>query len=431
VVARVDPSPPPHSQAAERGDLERPAEVARKPVDDEAPAHAPSQSKEYVRAKKLKRRKTRRSWGRRILITLGVLALILIGARLALPFVLLWYVNDTIDRNPLYDGKVGDIDVSLWRGAYTIKDIRLDKVTGNVPVPLFSAPRVDLAVEWHALLHGKIVGRIVFDKPELNFVDGSDSSEDQTGSGGPWLSIIRDLFPFKINSAVVHDGSIHFRAFASKPPLDLPLTNLEATVENLTNVQDDITPMAATVKATGLALGHARLETEMKIDPFSYKPTFQLAFRLLGLDVTKLNDLANAYGGFDFEDGWFNLVIELNGQEGQLNGYVKPLFRHLKVFNPIRDAQKDNPIQYFWEAIVGAAAEILKNQPRDQVATLIPMTGNVSNPNQDILATIGNVLRNAFIRAYLPRLQGVAQDVDGLQFGPGSITDPPVVGAKE
>jgi hypothetical protein len=360
-----------------------------------------------------------------------LLGLILLGARLALPSVLLWYVNDTIDRNPLYDGKVGDIDVSLWRGAYTIKDIRLDKVTGNVPVPLFSAPRVDLAIEWAALMNGKVVGRIVFDRPELNFVDGSDSSEDQTGSGGPWLSIIRDLFPFKINSAVVHDGSIHFRAFASKPPLDLPLTNLEASVENLTNVRDDISPMAATVKATGLALGHAKLEYEMKIDPFSYKPTFQLALRLLGLDVTKLNDLANAYGGVDFEDGWFNLVVELNGQEGQLDGYVKPLFRHLKVFNPIRDAQKDNPIQYFWEAIVGAAAEILKNQPRDQVATLIPVTGDVTSPNQDILATIGNVLRNAFIRAYLPRLQGVAKDVDGLQFGPGSILDPPAAGAKE
>jgi hypothetical protein len=351
--------------------------------------------------------------------------------RLALPRVLLWYVNDTIDRNALYDGNVGDIDVSLWRGAYTIKDIRIDKVTGNVPVPLFAAPRVDLAIEWKALLDRRLVGRIVFDRPELNFVDGSDSSEDQTGSGGPWLSIIRDLFPFKINSAVVHGGSIHFRAFASKPPLDLALTNVEASVENLTNVHDDITPMAATVKATGLALDHARFEYEMRIDPFSYKPTFQLAMRLLGLDVTKLNDLANAYGGVDFEDGWFDLVVELNGREGALDGYVKPLFRHLKVFNPIRDAQDDNPLQYFWEAVVGVAAEILKNQPRDQVATLIPLTGDVSSPNQDILATIGNVLRNAFIRAYLPRLQGVVQDVDGLQFGPGSITDPPAAGASE
>ena len=35
---------------------------------------------------------------------------------------------------------------------------------------------------------------------------------------------------------------------------------------------------------------------------------------------------------------------------------------------------------------------------------------------------IGNVLRNAFIRAYLPRLQGTAApDIDWLQFGPPEL----------
>ena len=34
----------------------------------------------------------------------------------------------------------------LWRGAYTIDDVRLIKTTGNVPIPLFSAKRVDFAV---------------------------------------------------------------------------------------------------------------------------------------------------------------------------------------------------------------------------------------------------------------------------------------------
>ena len=37
-----------------------------------------------------------------------------------------------------YQGKVGEIDVHLWRGAYSIRDVRLVKMTGNVPVPFFS-----------------------------------------------------------------------------------------------------------------------------------------------------------------------------------------------------------------------------------------------------------------------------------------------------
>jgi hypothetical protein len=92
--------------------------------------------------------------------------------------------------------------------------------------------------------------------------------------------------------------------------------------------------------------------------------------------------------------------------------------------------KEDNVLQLFWEALVGVAGELLKNQPRDQVATVIPLRGDIYAPNTDFLATLFNVLRNAFIRAYLPRLEGVAHDVDGLQFGPGSVTEPPAVGAS-
>jgi hypothetical protein len=86
-------------------------------------------------------------------------------------------------------------------------------------------------------------------------------------------------------------------------------------------------------------------------------------------------------------------------------------------------------VQVFWEALLGGVSEILENQPRDQFATFIPVTGDLTKPNTDILAMIGNVLRNAFIRAYMPRLQGLADEVDSLQFGKGSVTDPAIVGA--
>ena len=51
----------------------------------------------------------------------------------------------------------------------------------------------------------------------------------------------------------------------------------------------------------------------------------------------------------------------------------------------------------------------------------------MTNPRTDLLATLGNVLRNAFVRAYLPRLQGIAGDVDTLRFSPGSVSHPVTV----
>jgi hypothetical protein len=382
-----------------------------------------SQTEEKSAPASIEPKKKRRSWWRIVGIFLGIVLVLLIAARLALPSFLRWYVNRTIDQNPLYDGKITDIEVHLWRGAYTITDIRLLKTTGNVPVPLFSAKKLELAIQWDALLHRRLVGKIVIDQPELNFVDAPSEANSQTGAGGPWLQIIRDLFPFKINSCEIHDGSIHFRAFQRNPPVDVYLSHLDGTIKNLTNIRDETNPMMATVDATALAMDQAHFEYHMKFNPFSYRPNFQVAVRLLGLDVTQTNALARSYGAFDFERGYFDLVVELNAKAGGLQGYVKPLFRDIKVFSLKNDIKKDNPLQLFWEALVGLATDILKNQPRDQFGTQIPITGTLDNPREDILVTIGNILRNAFIRAYLPRLEGTTPDIDWMQFGAPSVEE--------
>jgi hypothetical protein len=375
-----------------------------------------------------KPKKRRRSWLRRI--GLFLLFLVALGAivRAILPGVIRDYVNRTIDQSPLYDGKIGEVELHLWRGAYSIHEIRLVKTTGSVPVPLFAAKQLDLAVEWPALLNGKIVGQVAMIEPELNFVDAESEGETQTGAGGPWLKILEDLFPFKINTIEIRRASIHFRTFTDAKPVDVYLSQLDGKIENLTNIRDEITPLITTITAKGLAMDHARFEYQMKMNPFSYRPTFHLAVRLLGLDVTKTNDLARTYGAFDFERGWFDLVIEMDAKEGQIEGYVKPLFRNLKVLSLREDIKEDNALEFFWEAMVAGVSELLTNPPRDQLGTLVPFRGDMEGPQTDILAAIGNVLRNAFIRAYLPRLQGGNAGVEGLEFGPPSLAEPAQVG---
>ncbi|MEO6184248.1 MAG: DUF748 domain-containing protein [Verrucomicrobiota bacterium] len=341
-----------------------------------------------------------------------------------LPWVVRDYVNRTLDRSHLYSGKIGKLQINLWRGAYSIQDVSISKTTGNVPVPFFAAKRVEFALLWKALLHRRLVGRVLMVRPEINFVDAPSEAETQTGVGGPWLQMIKDLFPFKINSAVIQDGSVHFRTYQKAKPVDVYLSHLEGSIDNLGNIQNDTIPLGATVQATALAMDEAKFEFKMTLDPFSYRPTFHMATRLIGLDLTKINDLARTYGKFDFERGWFDLVIETDSKEGQVTGYVKPLFRNPKIFSLTDDIKDENVLEFFWQALLGAATNLFKNWSRDQVGTLIPFSGDASGNNPDIIATIGNVLRNAFVRAYLPRLESGQNSVDGLQFQPPDISDP-------
>jgi hypothetical protein len=357
-----------------------------------------------------------RAWKAFALILL-LLVIVLGVGRAFLPTIIRDYVNRTLDRNLLYEGRIGDVQVHLWRGAYSISDIHISQRSVNVPVPLLSAKRVDFSIQWNALIHGRVVGQFLMHEPELNFVAASDQNASQTGSGGPWLEMIRDLFPFTINSAVIQNGSVHFRAYQSQKPVDVYLSHVDATIDDLGNIRDQTNPMVTKVQATGLAMDQAALQCKMTLDPFSYRPTFHLALRLLGLDVTRLNDLALRYGKFDFKRGWFDLVLEADSKEGQVKGYVKPLFRNLKVFSLAQDIKEDNVLQFFWQALVGGATTAFKNFPRHQFGTLIPFTGDASGTTTtDILATLGNLFRNAFVRAYLPRLELGQATVGEFQF---------------
>ncbi|MEO5801917.1 MAG: DUF748 domain-containing protein [Verrucomicrobiota bacterium] len=378
-------------------------------------------SEKPVRVKET--RKRHRFWRRFGIFLLVVIVVAGIG-RAMLPWMARDYVNRTLDRNPLYSGKIGELKIHLWRGAYSIADVNISKTTGNVPVPFFAAKRVEFALLWKALFQRRAVGRVLMVQPELNFVDAQSEAETQTGAGGPWLGMIKDLFPFKINTAVIQDGSVHFRTYQKEKPVDVYLSHFEATIDNLGNIRNETSPLPATVRATALMMDEAKFEFNMTLDPFSYRPTFHMATRLVGLDLTKINDLARTYGKFDFERGWFDLVIETDSKEGQVTGYVKPLFRNPKIFSLIDDIKDENALELFWQALVGTVTNVLKNRSRDQFGTLIPFSGDASGSNLDIFAALGNILRNAFIRAYMPRLENGGNPVDGLQFQPPDVSDP-------
>jgi hypothetical protein len=67
----------------------------------------------------------RHRWWRRLGITLLVIAAILGIARALLPWQVRKYVNRTLDRNEAYEGRIGAVEIHLWRGAYSIRDVKI------------------------------------------------------------------------------------------------------------------------------------------------------------------------------------------------------------------------------------------------------------------------------------------------------------------
>jgi len=330
-------------------------------------------------------------------------AILLITIRLILPYVVLHYANKTLANMKGYYGHIDDIDLSIYRGAYTINDIYLNKVDTltKKQTDFFKAKNIDLSVEWGAIFHGNIVGELEFDSPVLIFtkdkVELSDVNKDTTD----FRKLLKDLMPLKVNRFEVFDGDLHYVDNTSKPKVDVALKKTHILALNLSNVTDAKVALPSTVKAKA-SVYEGTLTFDMKLNALNKYPTFDLNAEIKNTNLVLLNDFLKAYGNFDVHRGNFGLYTEMAAKDGKFKGYVKPIIKDLKVVGP--EDRHDKFFNKVWEQIIGAAGVILKNQKKDQVATKINIKGNFKDPQTNTLDAVWEVLRNAFIQALLPSI---------------------------
>lgn len=339
---------------------------------------------------------------RRAVWWLAVIGLVLICLRLALPFAVENYVNHQLRKSHHYTGRIGKVTIHLWRGAYQIHDIHIFKTNGRMPVPFFFSRVLDLSLQWSELLHGALVSKIIMQQPGLNFVSGPAEAQTQTGIGDNWGDILESLVPFKINRLDIVQGQIHFLNPYSTPPVDIYVDEVAAVATNFANSYTMTGDLPAGVIARGETLGGGGVYLAVQVDPLAKTPTFELTSQLTNVDLVALNDFLRAYGKFDVARGTFDLFSSFATTNNTYNGYCKVFFRDLKVFNWEQDKKKD-ALEIFWKAIVGTLTTAFKNQPHDQLATKIPITGSLGKTDVHVWPTIATLLRNAFIQALVPK----------------------------
>ncbi|HEY4282969.1 MAG TPA: DUF748 domain-containing protein [Chthoniobacterales bacterium] len=335
------------------------------------------------------------------LVVLIAIAIVVVHLYLAI-----WvrdYVNRKLSEIPDYRAHVEAVTLHLWRGAYQIHNIKIEKTSGHVPVPFFSDPLVDLSVQWKALFEGSFVGEIDFHRPELNFVNGRTKAEQQAAVDEPWTQKIKQLFPLKFNRFAVHNGTVHYHDFSSDPKIDVVVDHIQMVVTNLTNSKKLSKTLIAEMQAEGRPLGEGRLRTQASLDPYAAKPTFALNLELAEVPLVKLNDLARAYGHFDFKSGTLRLATQLESKNGSFKGYVEPVFDNMNI--GVAEGE-ENPLSGLWASVVDGLTKIVRNQPKNRFGTKVPISGSFDQPQPAILTTIFNVFRNAFIKAFEGKLEG-------------------------
>ncbi len=365
---------------------------------------------------------------RRTALIIGIVAVVAIAARLAAPAVVERYVNRGLADMGEYRGSVTDVELNLLRGGYVLHNLEIVKLDATPETPPFATiPSMDLTLLWRALFKGQAVGEVVMHAPQLNLVQSEANQGQQLGAGVNWPEKIRDLFPFQLNLVEAGDGLVTFRAPGISTNDSLTMRDLQMQLRNLTNVQDIEEPAFAELDVRGQIMGNAPLTLTGRIDPNEQTPTFDVDLTIEGARLVDVNPWLREFLKVDAEMGVFSMYSELAAAEGRFEGYVRPILEDPQFAASDED---EGPLRKAWEGLVNLAAKILENKQEEQVATQIPLSGEIENPDAGILTALVNLVRNAFVAAFSHSLEGsitlrdVATDVRCLAGEPPADEQP-------
>jgi hypothetical protein len=339
----------------------------------------------------------------RILKTILIVVVVLVAVRLALPYVILHYANRTLANMDGYYGHIEDVDLAIIRGAYKIDSIYINKLDSATQkqTPFFGASVIDLSVEWQALFKGEVVGEVIMDRPLLRFTKDKVEPKDVRKDSTDFKKLLDDFMPLSINRFEVNNGSIQYIDHTANPKVDIAMTQTDIVAKNLRNSYDSSVLLPASVYARANVYG-GTLELNCKLNPLADIPTFDMNAAVNNTQLVRVNDFFKAYAKADVNKGTFGLYAELAAKEGKFDGYVKPVIKDLDVLGA--EDQKDNIFRKLWEGIVGGVGEVFENQPKDRLATKIPLQGTVKQLDTNVWYAIGVVLQNAFIQALQPAI---------------------------
>ncbi|HEY4221755.1 MAG TPA: DUF748 domain-containing protein [Myxococcota bacterium] len=345
----------------------------------------------------------------------AVLVVALVVLRLALPSIILRVANHTLATMKGASAHIDDVDIALIRGAYVVKGLRVtmrDAKKGQPP--LLHVDEADISIDWRALFDRSLVCQIVVRGATVRVI--STKKQTKTVPIGELQQKIKQLAPFDINRVRATNVTVAYLDDSGDRPAQVEIDNIALVATNLTNSKKLSKAKVATVDVSGGVYNHGEIKVHADVDPFARLPTFSVAAEARHIPLTKLNELTREKLKIHFAKGSLSVFIEAELKDGAYHGYVKPLIHNMQLVNG-----KDPPLNQIVEGVATALSKLVENLPKKQIASKIPFSGTLENPNVDIVTTVAQLLRNAFVQALKPMIDGDIAGVNALEAAPEAV----------
>ncbi|HVQ74671.1 MAG TPA: DUF748 domain-containing protein [Candidatus Binatia bacterium] len=165
-------------------------------------------------------------------------------------------LNDRLDG---YRVELGGLDFHVFGFSLDLRDLVLIQEANPHP-PVAHFPLIAASIHWRALLRGRVVGDMAFDRPVLH-VDraqlATEASDDTPASERGWQEALQAIYPFKINHFTVVDGTLTYIDSAGAPPVEL--TNVNFRADNVRNIRSPERTYPSEVALDAVVFGSGRL----------------------------------------------------------------------------------------------------------------------------------------------------------------------------
>ncbi len=208
-----------------------------------------------------------------------------------------------------------------------------------------------------------------------------------------WLMTARTLEIRGANVGVINEDA--------RPAYRVFLSDTDVDVENFINRPSDELMRA---RLTGRFMGSGMAFASAAVRAKPHGADLDLEAAIEDTDLRTLNDVLRAHAKLDVMSGFFSVYADGHVRQGSVKGWVEPLFRQVKAYDPDRDT--DRPLtEKLRKRLVDLANRILRNERSQEVTTRVSIDGPLPDPRADTREALFYLVQNAFSRAILPGVE--------------------------
>jgi hypothetical protein len=337
------------------------------------------------------------------------------GALVALVLLVLLFLNPIVtyatqkglNRLEGASGTFKSLKVTLFPPGYDLYGLKVVEMpAGPKSEPIVYADRIEMRWSWREIFHGHLVRRVKIWKGR--FVVPMRPGENGKPAQPP-LEIARVLESVPsagLERLSVVDSQIIF-VDAHHEGERFWLHHVELTLENMATRKKLMKGLPLLVTLRSKVQNTGELTVYLTMDPFDKGLTFAGSAELRHLALADLHQFTTIKG-LKLPEGSIDVFVSVTCKRGTLTGGVKPILKNVKV--EAADEKLGDKIK---AVLADAGVKILSDRVpgRNAVATIIPIHGDLKQPDVQLVPTILAVLRNAFVEGLSASLTNVPPPV--------------------